>query len=719
MRILFLVFVICAVPLGGTRANVEEDEPRRDLEEDLKDINQLLIRKFLPLVSELTGSSELSPACSNSLLKVFLGLRQKDVSSLKMVLSNGLIPSNMFENNFVNFGGYEQCLNTRFFTSEGAVSFKGKYCTLFTDPPRDDFVKLIRKFQEIGEMTGRRNIENATSYAAAQRLSIRTGFCIPSTCSAEEGNFLVSSIVRPYGVNTSVELCRTNDPKPVEPHQVAAIVILSALVSVVLIASLVEWLLPLRNAANEKNATYGLPVEILLWFSALRNTRRLLRTKCRLENEPLRFISGIKFLMASWVVLGHAYIVTKVEIFHTLNELARMTEGVMFQFIVNAFLSVSTFLYMSGFVMAFAAAPHRAQIIKRNVIFVYISRVFQRYLRLMPAVFAIILVAMLVPLLMDGPTDSEMFAGQLSHCKENWWMHVSLASNFYPLYDVCMQHLWYVDVDVQILVVIGLPLLLLTAWFPKIGLLLSVFVGLGFSVYTTIQTYTWHYFYSFTSGSTDGRRIVDTMSAVYYRPFSHVATYVLGLIVGHMAAKHKGVSLHPVLRGFLWIASFTLNFAVIFVTLPWNRGNLPNDTVNALYGGFHRLLWSLGLSWPMFACATGCGGIVNKFLSWKLFIPIGRLTYSLYLTHYFLYVVRLGRLRTQENADVYFQVTTAVGVLGMGLFFAYLLYLCCEAPAMFLEKLIFERRKNDEKPRLDEKPKTADDNFNHIEKSRL
>jgi peptidoglycan/LPS O-acetylase OafA/YrhL len=32
-------------------------------------------------------------------------------------------------------------------------------------------------------------------------------------------------------------------------------------------------------------------------------------------------------------------------------------------------------------------------------------------------------------------------------------------------------------------------------------------------------------------------------------------------------------------------------------------------------------------------CITGNAGFINDFLSWKAFIPLSRLTYSVYLTH--------------------------------------------------------------------------------------
>ena len=51
------------------------------------------------------------------------------------------------------------------------------------------------------------------------------------------------------------------------------------------------------------------------------------------------------------------------------------------------------------------------------------------------------------------------------------------------------------------------------------------------------------------------------------------------------------------------------------------------------YQGFSRVLWALGLSYMIYACETSNGGIVNRVLTWKIWLPLSRLTYSAYLIH--------------------------------------------------------------------------------------
>lgn len=57
-------------------------------------------------------------------------------------------------------------------------------------------------------------------------------------------------------------------------------------------------------------------------------------------------------------------------------------------------------------------------------------------------------------------------------------------------------------------------------------------------------------------------------------------------------------------------------------------------TAAVLWASFGRLAWSLVVSWVIYACINGYeGGIINGFLSWSLFAPLSRLTYTIYLIH--------------------------------------------------------------------------------------
>ncbi|KAG0429397.1 hypothetical protein HPB47_023712 [Ixodes persulcatus] len=491
-----LALLLAATPYMVRPSDAQgEESSTRNIEEDMNDILKVAVQKFLPLMSDVILRPEVSGDCSSALLKTFLGLQQRKAWALRMALSNALVSSNVLEGAYIALGGYEQCLRTRVRSSSGELYFKGQFCNIFFDIPKDSYAEIVKSFQEIGELQGRLNPLNAKSQRY-QNVDPRGAICIPSLCSAEDINFVVRS---------------------------------------------------------------GTSMQILLFFSAITNTRFLLNTETKPENEPLRFMAGFKVIMAFWVVFGHAHILVQSGFFHALFRWADISEDLSFQFVPNAFLSVTTFFFMS---ITIPAA-------------------------------VLILAAFILPLLGSGPADEETYMLMINGCIKNWWTVLVHTNNFNP----------------------------------------------------------------------DGEMM---------------------------------------LQAALWVTSFCLACFVMFVTYDWNKGHLPGVVVSALYAGFHRHLWSLVFVWPFYACATGRGGLINKFFGWTFFFPLSRLAFSIYLVHFLVYVLRQIRMRTYLNADEYFQFTTSLGVFTLSTFFAYLLYLTVEAPLIGLQKLIFDRPSNP-KPEIDNK----------------
>ncbi|XP_055306590.1 nose resistant to fluoxetine protein 6-like, partial [Sitodiplosis mosellana] len=66
----------------------------------------------------------------------------------------------------------------------------------------------------------------------------------------------------------------------------------------------------------------------------------------------------------------------------------------------------------------------------------------------------------------------------------------------------------------------------------------------------------------------------------------------------------------------------------------------------ALYDALGRVAWSVALCYIVFACMNKCGGGVNWFLSHRLWLPLSRLSYSIYLIHYHVLLVIMGATKT-------------------------------------------------------------------------
>ena len=124
-----------------------------------------------------------------------------------------------------------------------------------------------------------------------------------------------------------------------------------------------------------------------------------------------------------------------------------------------------------------------------------------------------------------------------------------------------------------------------------------------------------------------------------------------------------------------------------------------NAATKVIYGTFHRLAWAIAVGWVIFACVSGYGGPVDRFLSWKAFMPLSRITYCVYLIHFSLLVLYVSRMRAPlyySTFDVIlFFFAIIVTVFGIG----FVVSITIEASFLNLEKLLFSfGRKSSEKP---------------------
>jgi hypothetical protein len=85
------------------------------------------------------------------------------------------------------------------------------------------------------------------------------------------------------------------------------------------------------------------------------------------------------------------------------------------------------------------------------------------------------------------------------------------------------------------------------------------------------------------------------------------------------------------LRVVLWaftIANFwQIFFAVKYCSDLFGRNQILNSYAIASL----RIIFGLTLAWIIYACHSGRGGVVNRFLSSKYWMPLSRLSFCLYL----------------------------------------------------------------------------------------
>ena len=76
------------------------------------------------------------------------------------------------------------------------------------------------------------------------------------------------------------------------------------------------------------------------------------------------------------------------------------------------------------------------------------------------------------------------------------------------------------------------------------------------------------------------------------------------------------------------------------------------------YESLGRIAWGLTLTIQIITCQIGLGGFINSILSWKGWIVLGRLTYSVYLIHVHVFYILIVCARHQFSIAPDFEMVS-------------------------------------------------------------
>ncbi|RNA06150.1 nose resistant to fluoxetine 6-like [Brachionus plicatilis] len=196
----------------------------------------------------------------------------------------------------------------------------------------------------------------------------------------------------------------------------------------------------------------------------------------------------------------------------------------------------------------------------------------------------------------------------------------------------------------------------------------------------------------FELGTLGGNPIFFTDA--YIVPWFRIGPYIVGLLLGYIIYLKKTSTkpnyINPKLNISLWIFSLFLLCLMVFGNYPNFSGNAMKKWINITYESTAKIIWSIGLSYVIFANVTGNGGVINRILSWKMWKPLAKISFSVYLIHSFV----LSQVISTELRPIFIQDTIMVyrflGNLALSLIAGYLVHIFIELPLAAFEKHIFK-----------------------------
>ncbi|KAK8389789.1 hypothetical protein O3P69_009056 [Scylla paramamosain] len=607
----------------------------------------------------------------------------------------GKVPDGILYGNVMPWGMQEECtmlnVNEHIPLNETVppinMEFSGRYCLVSLDTIKSENQQAQRAWQEgfiapdvqVGVAMTAPKVKPIFSY----------GTCMPSTCTADDLEASINSILNPVGKKARHIDCHVEDePNYLNAGDIVFVVILSVLGSVMLLGTTIDLCI---NYYDSHELRKG-PLSFLLVFSMYTNMKNTFAIKVKEHPDVISCLHGFRVFTMVWVVWGHGYMM-QASVTNNLVHYKELSQGILNQIIMNASYSVDTFLFMSGLLVAYTVLLEKEKARGVNWIMYYIHRI----IRLTPPImFTAAASATVFRFAMKGPYSHSVERNFVQSCRESWWADSIFVNNLVNM-SPCLPQCWYTAVDFQLFAVAPLVLApLLTNSFLSLVWLFLVTVAsvavpiINIAVYNLIPSGL-----PFLVNAEERKANVD----LYMMPWARAGPYLVGIWTAWflVRVRSKPFKMHPVAVVVGWVVSAAIAIAVLFGMTEYNVLDFSDpkkvsQVVSILYGGLSRLAWGVSLMWVVFACHTGYGGIMNSILSHPSLQPLSRLTYSLFLVTIPVQIIYTGAIYMPLYVNHLTKIIETCGYLFIGGLIGIPLTLAVERPILGLEKIIFPRK---------------------------
>lgn len=444
--------------------------------------------------------------------------------------------------------------------------------------------------------------------------------------------------------------------------------------------------------------------KFLMCFSMIKNSKAILATKS--AEGAITAINGIRVISLTWVIMGHVYIIGMEGMPDNILEMFNVLHRFTFLVVSNAYVSVDSFFVLSGLLVSYLTLRRVAKkgMGCSDILMLYLHR----FIRLTPSLGIVILFyTNIFPIIISGPRGViSQTNATTKACTQNWWTTMLYINNFYPasVISMCLPWSWYLSNDMQFYLlspIILMLMVLLEKIFSRRALLVNFILILwlcGISIVVTgvitgVNDIPALVSASFVPGNPRREQSQNAMDMIYDKPYCRITPYLIGIYLGYLFSRN--ITLKGRYRRCIaligWSVSISVALAVIYG--PWHafklNGTHFTDVENIIYASLHRFAWGCAIAWLIYACHNKLGSLVNSVLSFEMWIPLSRLTYGAYLTHFVVleFVIYVNELPN------HFQDTTTifnfVGVTVISYGCSFVLTVCVEYPVFNLEKKLF------------------------------
>ena len=436
--------------------------------------------------------------------------------------------------------------------------------------------------------------------------------------------------------------------------------------------------------------------------------------------KHLRIFDGIRVFASFWVIWAHTFSIAFAIGFKNFYAFLDLTKEFKYSFLLSGFIAVDVFFYISGFLLYYNLEK-LLNSKKINLKF-YLMSIFHRYLRLLPIyLLAMFVIVYFYPFASSGPIYSEISIF-IESCDQYWWSNLLYIHNFMDYSKtnnyMCVGHSWYLADDMQYFILFSFIIIFLNNK-KLIKNLILVALFIASSVVQVIVCLNKNY-----SLSAGGQKDVvgDYFYDYYIQPWARVTPYILGIFYCELFLEtelflndrkiekcnqtsncddnDQGIAkkINDFLEGNNFVCILVLIVSLCFTSFTIVSTYLvQNYTVGygfqAFLITFNKVFFIIGLGNIMHLVFLGKLKILKEFLAHETFGKISRLSYGIYILHYFsLGIFFYGSVNLMYMDFFELSIITTAFIF-ITIFISYFMSILFESPLANLLKILDKTKK--------------------------
>ncbi|XP_011164184.2 uncharacterized protein LOC105198999 [Solenopsis invicta] len=627
-----------------SQAEKQETKPKTKKHTDasvtLSEVNDAILRipTFVPNFTNVEN-----PECQQH-GKIFLRqLRGYKLWALQMLDSSAKIPSGLLRGNVNQLGDYDQCLGVlaHVKVDEKTIRIQGKYCLATVDlhASHSDMRLPVNLMQARAFIRG--NMHDPGHFIP-KFTTFNWALCLPAACSAQDAERALGSALKDYNETVGIKFTVDVDPSMCYVKQksqtysketIGVLYFYAMIVCLVIVATVRDYFVEPRGKGNYSE-------RIIMSFSLRRTIKALLKEAT--DGADITCIYGIRALATIALYVAHQLITISRIPFSNRTSLTEIANSPVSSILRVSLVYTDAFLLLSGVLTAY----NMARELKTRGEIRWFCRFIARFIRLTPALLAVVFwYAFVMEHIGSGPQWNSVVTANAELCKYNAWTNLLYVQNFIPFEEMCATHTYQLALDMQLSLLT--PILVFFLQYKLlIGILLMAFLLLLSATVRYIATMN-NYLSLVIYHGISLKRLYKTANLTYGLPLHRATPYVFGVGLGVLLHyTGKNVRIHKVLVILGWLIAAALGSWSLFS--PWRqaRRDYVYDVEEAThYAVIGPVLWATALCWSIFACFTGHGGGINRFLSSYWLVIFSKISYAMYLTQFAVFFHNVGTTR--------------------------------------------------------------------------